>query len=53
MIRARKKEKKTVAGAMKRIAAGAHLPTLGVLSLRNALTIELTIAWTEKTCIIK
>ena len=31
---------------MKRVAAGAHLPPLGFLSLRNAQTIELTTAWT-------
>ena len=31
---------------MKRVAAGAHLPDLWLLSLRNAQTIEPTTAWT-------
>ena len=32
--------------AMKRVAVGANLLTLGSSSLRNAQTIELTAAWT-------
>ena len=31
---------------MKRVAAGAHLPTPGIRNLRNAQTIEPTTAWT-------
>ena len=32
--------------AIKRVAAGAHLPHLGFLNLRNAQTIEPTTGWT-------
>ena len=31
---------------MKRVAAGAYLPTLDYLSMRNARTIEPSTAWT-------
>ena len=40
------KKGKLGANPMKRVAAGAHLPTPWFLCLRNAQTIEPTTAWT-------
>ena len=40
-----KKKGKLVAYAIKRVAAGAHLPTPWFLSRRNVQTIEPTTAW--------
>ena len=34
-----------MANAKKRVAAGAHLPTLWLLRLRNAQTMKPTVAW--------